>query len=551
MARDKLTEYSATASENTVCGDVNIAENSALPSDMNNFAREVMSHLKAFSDGTDAITGLTVDGNIKLDGNYPTGTENVALGNQALDDSSLSGAYNTAIGHNSLSANSSGTRNTAVGRASMVSNTTGKYNVALGFSALESNTTADNNTAAGYNALAANTTGNSNAALGYSAMSANTTASDNTALGYLAMQDNTTGAANTAVGAAALGDNTTASNNTAIGRSALRVNTTGTENVAVGTFSLDANTTANNNVGVGRHALGGTTTGGGNTAVGDAAGITNSTGTFNTYIGGDAGSVATGGSNTFVGRYAGGTVTSGAKNTVLGRFNGNQDGVDIRTQNNHIVLSDGDGNAPVVIDTSRIRLGNAGSGVPNDSVWAGTATRSGSVFFSSGTNNDNHYLGIQSKSNSNMYLSKKSGYTDSTYISFFNNNTMNGSIRTTGSAVAYNTTSDYRVKENVADMTGAIARVKQLAPKRFNFIADDSVTVDGFLAHEAQAVVPEAVTGTHNQVDDDGNAVLQGIDQSKLVPLLTGALKEAIIKIETLETEMNALKARVTALETQ
>ena len=89
----------------------------------------------------------------------------------------------------------------------------------------------------------------------------------------------------------------------------------------------------------------------------------------------------------------------------------------------------------------------------------------------------------------------------------------------------------------------AITRVKQLAPKRFNFIADDSRIVDGFLAHEAQAVVPEAVTGTHDEVDDDGNAVMQGIDHSKLVPLLTAALKEAIAKIETLEAKVAALEA--------
>ncbi len=119
-----------------------------------------------------------------------------------------------------------------------------------------------------------------------------------------------------------------------------------------------------------------------------------------------------------------------------------------------------------------------------------------------------------------------------------------GSITTNGSSTAYNTTSDHRLKEAVVDMTGAIARVKQLAPKRFNFIADtDDMTVDGFLAHEAQTVVPEAVTGTHNEVDDDGNAVMQGIDQSKLVPLLTGALKEAIAKIETLEAKVAALEA--------
>ena len=147
--------------------------------------------------------------------------------------------------------------------------------------------------------------------------------------------------------------------------------------------------------------------------------------------------------------------------------------------------------------------------------------------------------------------------------SLFNRNTDNGdvilfrrsgsgvgSISVTTSSTSYNTSSDHRLKENVTDMTGAIARVKQLAPKRFNFIADtDDTTVDGFLAHEAQAVVPEAVTGTHNEVDDNGDAVMQGIDQSKLVPLLTGALQEAIAKIETLETEMTALKARVTAME--
>ena len=127
-------------------------------------------------------------------------------------------------------------------------------------------------------------------------------------------------------------------------------------------------------------------------------------------------------------------------------------------------------------------------------------------------------------------------------IVFKNPNGTVGTIRTAASAVQYNTSSDHRLKENVADMTGAIARVKQLAPKRFNFIADADTTVDGFLAHEAQAVVPEAVSGTHNEVDDDGNAVMQGIDQSKLVPLLTGALREAIAKIE-------ALEARVTALE--
>ena len=126
-----------------------------------------------------------------------------------------------------------------------------------------------------------------------------------------------------------------------------------------------------------------------------------------------------------------------------------------------------------------------------------------------------------------------------------------GSITHNQSSTSFNTSSDYRLKENVTDVTDGITRVKQLAPKRFNFIADPDTTVDGFIAHEAQAVVPEAVTGTHNEVDDDGNAVMQGIDQSKLVPLLTAALQEAIAKIETLETEMTSVKARLDALEAE
>jgi hypothetical protein len=125
-----------------------------------------------------------------------------------------------------------------------------------------------------------------------------------------------------------------------------------------------------------------------------------------------------------------------------------------------------------------------------------------------------------------------------------------GSISINASSVSYNTTSDHRLKQNVVDMTGAIDRVKTLAPKRFDFISDAGNTVDGFLAHEAQAVVPEAVTGTHNEVDDDGNPVMQGIDQSKLVPLLTGALRETIAKIEALETSNADLTARIEALET-
>jgi hypothetical protein len=118
-----------------------------------------------------------------------------------------------------------------------------------------------------------------------------------------------------------------------------------------------------------------------------------------------------------------------------------------------------------------------------------------------------------------------------------------GTISVTTTATAYNTSSDYRLKENVTAVTDGITRLQQLKPSRFNFIADPDKTVDGFLAHEVQTIVPEAITGEKDAVDDEGNPEYQGIDQSKLVPLLTAALQEAIGRIETLEAEVAALKA--------
>jgi len=117
-----------------------------------------------------------------------------------------------------------------------------------------------------------------------------------------------------------------------------------------------------------------------------------------------------------------------------------------------------------------------------------------------------------------------------------------GNITITNSTVSLNSTSDYRLKENVVDISDGILRLKELKPYRFNFIRDPNTIVDGFFAHEVSPFVPEAVCGEKDQVDDDGNPVYQGIDQSKLVPLLTAALQEAVAKIE-------ALEARVTTLE--
>jgi hypothetical protein len=117
-----------------------------------------------------------------------------------------------------------------------------------------------------------------------------------------------------------------------------------------------------------------------------------------------------------------------------------------------------------------------------------------------------------------------------------------GSITSTGSSTSYNTTSDYRLKEDWVAVSDASTRVNALKPVNFAWKADGK-RVDGFLAHELAEVVPEAVTGTKDAVDAEGNPVYQGIDQSKLVPLLTAALQEALAKIESLTARVSALEA--------
>jgi len=190
-----------------------------------------------------------------------------------------------------------------------------------------------------------------------------------------------------------------------------------------------------------------------------------------------------------------------------------------------------------------------------------------------------------------------------TLIQFYRNSSGVGTVTTSGASTSYNTSSDYRLKTDVQPMTGASDRVQALNPVNFEWIADGT-RVDGFLAHEAATVVPEAIHGTKDAmkdeeyeisaatgeiytpleaayVDEDGEEVAptnevihstdvvepetlaegqlwrqtteavmgtrsvidpQGIDQAKLVPLLTAALQEALTKIDSLETRLTALE---------
>ena len=168
--------------------------------------------------------------------------------------------------------------------------------------------------------------------------------------------------------------------------------------------------------------------------------------------------------------------------------------------------------------------------------------------FTPGLFNNTEGLGLEPR-NGSIFLSRSGGAvlycnrnSNGNTARFAKDGTEVGAIHVTGSGTSFVTSSDYRLKENVIPISDGITRLKTLKPSRFNFIADSETTVDGFLAHEMTAV-PEAITGTKDEVDENNDPVYQGIDQSKLVPLLVAAVQEAIGKIEVLETEVAALKA--------
>tara|TARA_A100001015_G_scaffold97900_1_gene108722 strand:+ start:1038 stop:3023 length:1986 start_codon:yes stop_codon:yes gene_type:complete len=161
-------------------------------------------------------------------------------------------------------------------------------------------------------------------------------------------------------------------------------------------------------------------------------------------------------------------------------------------------------------------------------------------------------LNLNNSGGSNKILiTSQSGTGLVTHHQFNNSNGEVGTIKTLNSATNYNTSSDYRLKENVSYNFDATTRLKQMKPARFNFISDETNTlVDGFIAHEVSSIVPQAVMGekdaTEKYTDDNGEEQTrispQSIDHSKLVPLLTKTLQEALARIDTLEAEVKALK---------
>jgi len=135
------------------------------------------------------------------------------------------------------------------------------------------------------------------------------------------------------------------------------------------------------------------------------------------------------------------------------------------------------------------------------------------------------------------------GSTATNCIIFTNSNGTIGTIQTSGTATSFNTSSDYRLKENVTPMTTGLATVSALKPVNYDWISDKSEG-EGFIAHELQAVIPYAVTGEKDAVDADGKPVYQGVDYSKVVVHLVAAIQEQQATITALTNRIAALEAK-------
>ena len=417
---------------------------------------------------------LSVDGGtIKLDGNYPVGTNNVALGDTALDDGSLSGNYNTAIGSGALTSNTSGTENTATGTSALLENTTGSYNTAVGRFAMRLNTTASYNTALGYQAGYSNTTGASNTAIGYQALDANTTANDSTAVGYNALT---------------------------------------------------------------------TSTGQRNTAVGQGAGE----------------SVTTGTTNTLVGRQAGYLITTGSNNTVIGAYSGNQDGLDIRTSSNNIVLSDGDGRPRIRIDSDseiyryypsinqqRTDFNATSFGYSGSYTVLQLGQTSGQHTVSIGYDPSGNSSGSFSGDGSETLFRRGMKFLtpNSADTTFYTQFTMTDGV-TSGD---FNDTSDVALKENIQTISSAWDTVSQLRPVTFDWKQEGRGTRSGFIAQEVEVLLPNDVIGDDYAAPDAENGIKgnsgKAINTTGIVAHLTKALQEAMDRIETLEAKVATLEA--------
>jgi trimeric autotransporter adhesin len=438
----------------------------------------------------------------------------------------------------------------------LISSTNGDATV-NGLTVGRGNASVSTNTAVGASALEDNQAGGTkNSAFGSAALANNTTGSSNSAFGQQALALTTTGAANTAVGDDALASNTTASSNTAVGWRALDANTTGGSNTAVGENALGANTTASQNIAVGYQAGYGNTTGLGNTIMGYQAGYTAGAGNnYNTFIGWQAGYAAarTSGNavntaigyaagsaltngfyNTFIGPASGNLVTTGSKNTIIGGYNGNQGGLDIRTSDNYIVLSDGDGNP---------RAWGNGNGhfcFTNSS----TIYNVNNTCFDINQNQSDYTLQMINSNASAPYgaFVRFSGSDPNNTTSFIFGGYAGSSyiyrIYSNGTVAAR---SDARLKKNIElARNGYLEDLNQIEIVKYNWNSAQEGTPKelGWIAQQVETVFPGLV---QTDIAEDGTEC-KSVKLSVFTPMLIKALQELNAKVEAQAAELAALK---------
>jgi hypothetical protein len=342
-------------------------------------------------------------------------------------------------------------------------------------------------------ALYANTTGSNSIAIGEQALYSNTTATSNTAVGYQAGYTGTTGNSNTFVGQQA------------------GYTTNGSQNVMVGLQTGNSATTSYM------------------TALGYQAGYNctdNAVGS--TFVGWQAGKAVTSGTgNCFVGQAGSGNqITTGSKNSIFGAYNGNQGGLDIRTSNNYVVLSDGDGNIKLTCDNNN-----------NVLIGATSITGFNSPCLIKSTNSQDTLNLYRTTSNTpyGTLVVSSDVYATAGITCRIN---ANGNLQNYNNS--YGAISDVSLKENIVDATPKLADLAKVQIRNFNFKADQTKTKQiGVVAQELETVFPSMV-----EECEDGT---KSVKYSIFVPMLIKAIQELNTLVTTQAAEIAALKAKVGA----
>jgi hypothetical protein len=495
MAKTKISEYDSTSSNNTDIDSINIAEGCA-PSGINNAIREVMSHLKDFQTGV-AGDDLTVGGNFSV-----TGT--VTIPDNAISGDKVEGGTINAITINTLSANptlSAGTAN--------------------GVAYLNGSKVLTSGSALTYN--------NSEFTIGDNGTNGRITLATGTAVTQLL--STTTG-----FGAYQTFETKASEHRWFIGGSSEQMRLTST-GLGIGTSSPSAKLDVKGGTTI-------STLAGWNTLSNSMFELANPAVRFG--IGYDSSD------QVLLQAF---DSSNAARSLALQVYGGNV-GIGTSSPSHRLSVAGSTGTIAsftngatadfsIICGASATSLNAGGSNVLAFQTGGSERARidsSGTLLVGTTDTNVSGYGAVLRAPNGEIWLGHQDTVSGWNYSVFKYNGSIIGSIVQNGTTgVSYNTSSDYRLKHDIQPMTGALAKVQQLKPVTYKWNADDSQS-QGFIAHELQEVVPDAVTGEKDAVNDDGSPKYQGIDTSFLVATLTAALQEQQAIIESLTARISALE---------